>query len=323
MLFRLSLNKLRLLYFLFALIALSVLSLFVGVKDISFVDMFRWSDEQTMVLTISRIPRTVALVLAGVGMSVCGLIMQQMTQNRFVSPTTAGTLDAAKMGILVSVIFASQSDNFIRILFAFGFTFLASIIFLKIADRIRYRNIIFIPLVGLMFGGVLNSITTFFAYKNNAVQNVNAWMVGDFSGILQGNYELVYLSIPAVFITYLYANKFTVVGMGENFSKNLGLNYRAILNIGLFCIALTVSVIVLTVGAIPFLGLVIPNIVSILYGDNLRKTLPITAVFGAIFLLICDIIGRLIIYPFEVPIGMSVGVIGGIIFLILLMKKRR
>jgi len=314
---------LRLLYFLFALIALSVLSLFVGVKDISFVDMFRWSDEQTMVLTISRIPRTVALVLAGVGMSVCGLIMQQMTQNRFVSPTTAGTLDAAKMGILVSVIFASQSDNFIRILFAFGFTFLASIIFLKIADRIRYRNIIFIPLVGLMFGGVLNSITTFFAYKNNAVQNVNAWMVGDFSGILQGNYELVYLSIPAVFITYLYANKFTVVGMGENFSKNLGLNYRAILNIGLFCIALTVSVIVLTVGAIPFLGLVIPNIVSILYGDNLRKTLPITAVFGAIFLLICDIIGRLIIYPFEVPIGMSVGVIGGIIFLILLMKKRR
>lgn len=323
MLFRLSLNKLRLLYFLFALIALSVLSLFVGVKDISFVDMFRWSDEQTMVLTISRIPRTVALVLAGVGMSVCGLIMQQMTQNRFVSPTTAGTLDAAKMGILVSVIFASQSDNFIRILFAFGFTFLASIIFLKIADRIRYRNIIFIPLVGLMFGGVLNSITTFFAYKNNAVQNVNAWMVGDFSGILQGSYELVYLSIPAVFITYLYANKFTVVGMGENFSKNLGLNYRAILNIGLFCIALTVSVIVLTVGAIPFLGLVIPNIVSILYGDNLRKTLPITAVFGAIFLLICDIIGRLIIYPFEVPIGMSVGVIGGIIFLILLMKKRR
>lgn len=323
MLFRLSLNKLRLLYFLLALIALSVLSLFVGVKNISFVDMFRWTDEQTMILTISRIPRTTALVLAGVGMSVCGLIMQQMTQNRFVSPTTAGTLDAAKMGILVSVIFASQSDNFVRILFAFGFTFLASIIFLKIADRIRYRNIIFIPLVGLMFGGVLNSITTFFAYKNNAVQNVNAWMVGDFSGILQGNYELVYLSIPAVFITYLYANKFTVVGMGENFSKNLGLNYRAILNIGLFCISLTVSVIVLTVGAIPFLGLVIPNIVSIMYGDNLRKTLPITAVFGAIFLLICDIIGRLVIYPFEVPIGMSVGVIGGIIFLILLMKKRR
>ncbi|MFA5619834.1 MAG: iron chelate uptake ABC transporter family permease subunit [Weeksellaceae bacterium] len=313
----------RLLYFIFALIALAVISLFVGVKDIAVSDLFRWTDEQQLVMSISRIPRTVALILAGVGMSICGLIMQQMTQNRFVAPTTAGTLDAAKMGILASILFASQSGNFTRILFAFGFTFLASIIFLKIADRIRYRNIIFVPLVGLMFGGILNSITTFFAYKNNVVQNVNAWMVGDFSGILQGNYELVYLSIPAVVITYLYANKFTVVGMGENFSKNLGLNYRTVLNIGLFCVALTVSVVVLTVGTIPFLGLVIPNIVSILYGDNLRKTLPITAVFGAIFLLICDIIGRLIIFPFEVPIGMTVGIVGGVIFLILLIKKQR
>src|SRR5690554_1580757 len=284
--------------------------------------MFRWSDEQTMVLTISRIPRTVALVLAGVGMSVCGLIMQQMTQNRFVSPTTAGTLDAAKMGILVSVIFASQSDNFIRILFAFGFTFLASIIFLKIADRIRYRNIIFIPLVGLMFGGVLNSITTFFAYKNNAVQNVNAWMVGDFSGILQGRYELIYLSIPAVFITYLYANQFTVIGMGEEFSKNLGLNYRAVMALGLFCVSLTLSVIVITAGFIPFLGLVVPNIVTMIYGDNIKKVLPEVALSGALFLLVCDIVGRLIIYPFEVPIGLTVGIIGGFIFLILLLRQK-
>jgi len=314
---------LRLLYFIFALIVLAVISLFVGVKDIAVSDLFRWTDEQQLVMSISRIPRTAALILAGVGLSICGLIMQQMTQNRFVAPTTAGTLDAAKMGILASILFASQSGNFVRILFAFGFTFLASIIFLKIADRIRYRNIIFVPLVGLMFGGILNSITTFFAYKNNVVQNVNAWMVGDFSGILQGNYELVYLSIPAVLITYLYANQFTVVGMGENFSKNLGMNYRTVLNIGLFCVALTVSVVVLTVGTIPFLGLVIPNIVSILYGDNLRKTLPITAVFGAIFLLICDIIGRLIIFPFEIPIGMTVGIIGGVIFLILLIKKQR
>lgn len=292
-------------------------------KSISIVDIFRWDDEQLMIMSISRIPRTVALILAGVGMSVSGLIMQQMTQNRFVSPTTAGTLDAAKMGILFSVLLIGQSDQYVRMLFSFAFTFIASIIFLKIADRIRYRNIIFIPLVGLMFGGILNSITTFFAYKNNIVQDVNAWMVGDFSGILEGNYEIVYLCIPAVFLTYFYANKFTVVGMGENFSKNLGLNYRAVLNIGLFCVALTVSVVVLTVGAIPFLGLVIPNVVSILYGDNLRKTLPITAILGAIFLLICDIIGRLIIFPFEVPIGMTVGIIGGVIFLILLIKKQR
>lgn len=111
--------------------------------------------------------------------------------------------------------------------------------------------------------------------------------------------------------------------MGESFAKNLGLNYRTVMNIGLACISLTVSVVVLTVGSIPFLGLVIPNIVSLLYGDNLQKTLPITALMGAIFLVICDIIGRLVIHPFEIPIGMTVGIIGGLLFLILLIKKQR
>lgn len=305
------------------LFVLVFISLFVGVTDIAVFEILQWNDQQKLVMLISRIPRTVALILAGIGLSVCGLIMQQMTQNRFVSPTTAGSLDAAKMGILASLVFIPQSDVWIRSFFAFGFTFLASIIFLKIADRIRYRNVIFIPIVGLMFGGILNSITTFFAYKNDIVQDVNAWMMGDFSGVLQGKYELIYLSIPAVLITYLYANKFTVVGMGESFSKNLGLNYRAVMNIGLFCISLTVSVVVLTVGTIPFLGLVVPNIVSVLFGDNLKNTLPITAIFGAIFLLICDIIGRLVIFPFEVPIGMTVGLIGGVIFLILLIRQRK
>ena len=322
MLFRISLNKLKSIYFIIALILLAFISLFVGVKDIALADIFQWNEEELLTMAISRVPRTMALIFAGVGLSICGLIMQQMTQNRFVSPTTAGTLDAAKMGILASLIFLPQAVAAVKTLFAFALTFLASIVFLKIVDRIRYRNVIFIPLVGLIFGGILNSITTFFAYKNNIVQNVNAWMMGDFSGVLQGRYELIYLSIPAVVLTYLYANKFTVVGMGESFSKNLGLNYRAVMNIGLFCVSLTVSVIVITVGIIPFLGLIIPNIVSVMFGDNLRKTLPITAMFGAIFLLICDIVGRIIIFPFEVPIGMTVGIIGGVIFLVLLMKRR-
>ena len=322
MLFRISLNKLKSIYFIIALILLAFISLFVGVKDIALADIFQWNEEELLTMAISRVPRTMALIFAGVGLSICGLIMQQMTQNRFVSPTTAGTLDAAKMGILASLIFLPQAGAAVKTLFAFALTFLASIVFLKIVDRIRYRNVIFIPLVGLIFGGILNSITTFFAYKNNIVQNVNAWMMGDFSGVLQGRYELIYLSIPAVVLTYLYANKFTVVGMGESFSKNLGLNYRAVMNIGLFCVSLTVSVIVITVGIIPFLGLIIPNIVSVLFGDNLKKTLPITAMFGAMFLLICDIVGRLIIFPFEVPIGMTVGIIGGVIFLVLLMKRR-
>lgn len=303
-------------------IALAITSLFVGVADISLSDLLKSDAETILLFSISRVPRTVALILAGVGLSVSGLIMQQMTQNKFVSPTTAGTLEATKMGLLAALIIIPSVGFTGKMIFAFLFTFFASLLFLKIVQKIRFRNVIFVPLVGLMFGGILNSISTFFAVRMNIVQDTNAWMMGDFSSVLQGRYELIYLSLPAVVITYLYANKFTIVGMGEDFSKNLGLNYNAVMQIGLFCVSLTVSTVVITAGAIPFLGLVIPNIVSMMYGDHVRKTLPLIALFGAAFLLICDIIGRIVIYPFEIPIGMMVGIIGGVVFLILLLRKK-
>ncbi|MEP2689005.1 ABC transporter permease [Maribacter dokdonensis] len=311
------------------LLVLAIVSLLVGVSDISFLDILSGESNDLKLLTLSRIPRTVALIITGIGISVCGLIMQQMTQNKFVSPTTAGTLDAVELGILGSLIFLPQENIYLKVFFALGITFFASLIFIKIADSIRYRSVIFIPIVGLLFGGIINSITTFFAFQFNIVQDVGAgqdsigaWMMGDFSGILKGNYEPIFLCLPAVVITYWFANKFTVVGMGQDFAKNLGLNFRAVLNIGLFCVSLTVSSIVVTVGTIPFLGLVIPNIVSLFLGDNLRKTLPYTAIVGACFLLLCDVISRLLIFPFEVPIGMTVGLIGGVLFLILLLRKK-
>ncbi len=304
------------------LIVFSVISLFVGVADITLTDILQWDAEKMSLITISRIPRTVALILAGVGMSISGVIMQQMTQNKFVSPTTAGTLEAAKMGLLIFLIFVPTAGSGLRMLSAFLFTFAASLIFLGIVRKIRYRNVVFVPLVGLMFGGIIGSISTFFAVRLNIVQDTNAWMMGDFSGILQGRYELIYLSLPAIAITYLYANKFTVIGMGEDFSRNLGLNYKAIMNVGLFCVSLTVSSVVITAGAIPFLGLIVPNVVSLMFGDNLKKTLPLVALSGAIFLLVCDIVGRIVIYPYEIPIGVTVSIIGAVIFLILILRKR-
>ncbi|MBF6598225.1 MAG: iron chelate uptake ABC transporter family permease subunit [Fermentimonas sp.] len=313
----------RALVLIIILLVLASVSLFVGVADITFADILNWNIEKIELISISRIPRTAALILAGVGMSVSGVIMQQMTQNKFVSPTTAGTLEAAKMGLLIFIIFSPMGGTTVKMISAFAFTFLASILFLTIVRKIKHRNVIFVPLVGLMFGGIIGSVSTFFAVQLNIVQDTNAWMMGDFSSILQGRYELIYLTLPAIFITYLYANKFTVIGMGEDFSKNLGLNYNAIINIGLFCVSLTVSAVVITAGAIPFLGLIVPNVVSMIFGDNLKKTLPLVALSGAIFLLICDIVGRVVIYPYEIPIGVTVSIIGAIIFLLLLLWKNR
>ncbi|MGF2614778.1 ABC transporter permease [Rossellomorea vietnamensis] len=309
-------------YLLTALILLSLLSLFIGVSSITPMDLLDIHSEETQIFLISRLPRLAAIILAGAGMSIAGLIMQSLSRNKFVSPTTAGTLDATRLGILVSMILFVNASMIEKMIVAFVFALAGTFLFMQILDRIKFKDAVFIPLVGLMFGNILSSITTFFAYKSNVIQNMAAWLQGDFSLIMKGRYELLYISIPIMIIAYFYANRFTVTGMGEDFSKNLGVGYRSVVNSGLVLVALITVSVVLTVGMIPFVGLIIPNIVSIYKGDHLQRTLPHTAMLGAVFLLVCDILGRIIIFPYEITISLMVGVIGSAIFLFLLFRRK-
>ncbi len=303
------------------LIVLSIASIFIGVKDISLMDIVHWDQDKMQVVFISRLPRLISIIVAGVSLSISGLIMQQLSRNKFVSPTTAGTMDSAKLGVLVSLMLFTTASPLEKMLVAFVFALAGTFLFMQILKRIKFKDAIFIPLVGIMFGNIISSVTTFFAYKYDLIQNINSWLQGDFSMIMKGRYEILYLSIPLVIIAFLYANRFTVAGMGEDFAANLGMNYNRVLNIGLVIVSLISALVVLTVGMIPFLGLIIPNIVSIYRGDNLKNSLPNTALLGAVFVLACDILGRVVIYPYEISIGLTVGVIGSGIFLYLLMRR--
>lgn len=308
-------------YLLPLLLILSFISLFIGVQDISPLDLFRFTDDEIQTILINRVPRLLSILIVGMSLSVCGLIMQQLTQNKFVSPTTAGTMDWARLGILVAMIVFTQASTIERMFVAFLFALGGTLLFMKILERIRFKNVIFVPLVGLMLGSVVNSVTTFIAYRYDLIQTLSSWMQGSFSLVIRGRYELLYIGIPLVIIAFLFANRFTVAGMGKDFSTNLGMNYTRIMNVGLLIVALITATIVVTVGSIPFLGLIIPNIVSMMRGDNLKNSLPHTALFGAIFLLVCDILGRVLIYPYEIPIGLMVGVIGSALFLYLLLRR--
>lgn len=255
-------------------------------------------------------------------MSIAGLIMQSLSRNKFVSPTTAGTLDAAKLGIILSMLFFTNATYIQQIIFCFIFTLVGTLVFMQILDRIKFKDAIFVPLIGIMYGNILSAITTFLGYEANILQNISSWLMGSFTLVISGRYELLYVSIPAIILAYLYANKFTVAGMGEDFAKNLGLSYRFVLNLGLTLVAIISTSVVLTVGVIPFLGLIVPNIVSLYLGDNLRKTIPHTMILGIVFLLICDIAGRIIIHPYEIPVNITVAVIGSVIFLTMLFRGR-
>lgn len=311
-------------YVLLALLTiLSVCSLFIGVSSVPITALFHLNENQLNVLFASRIPRTVSILIAGSTLALAGLIMQQMMQNKFVSPTTAGTMEWAKLGILISLIFFPTEHILLKLLFAVLLSVAGTFLFVQMVHRIRFKDVIFVPLIGIMLGGIVSSFTTFIALKTNAVQSLGNWMTGNFAVITSGRYEVLYFSIPLLILTYVFANQFTIAGMGRDFSKNLGVNYDVIMNIGLFITATITALVVVTVGTLPFLGLIVPNIVSMFKGDHLKNALPHTAMLGAMFVMFSDIVGRVVVYPYEINIGLTIGIFGTVIFILMLMKGRR
>ena len=302
---------------------LALISLFIGVSDVSLSTLFGpdRSSRAVEVLLVSRVPRTVAIILAGMSMAVAGMIMQMLTRNRFVEPSTAGTVESASLGILLVILFAPETPVFGKMLIASITALAGTALFLRILRSIPLRSILVVPLVGLMLGGIISAITTFIAYRFELLQSLNSWTTGDFSGVLRGRYELLWLSFFLTVIAYIAADRFTVAGLGEDFTTNLGLNYRNIVTLGLVIVSMVSASVVVTVGMIPFLGLIVPNVVSMFIGDNVRRTVPWVAILGAGLVLACDIVGRLIRFPYEIPIGTMMGVVGSAIFLYLLLRR--
>lgn len=313
-------NKLTIIL-LCSLIGLSVLSLFVGVLEVTPSQLLNKDAEGLRILLVSRLPRLFAILCTGVGMSVAGLIMQQLCMNKFVSPTTGATISSAQLGILLALLFMPKSTLFSRSVFAFVTAIIGTWVFVWFIQKIQFKDTVMVPLVGIMFGNVIGGITSYLAFKYEMTQALSTWMVGHFSLILRGRYEIVYMVVPLVILAFLFANHFNIVGMGKDFSKNLGVPYQLVLFMGLTITAMITASIVVVVGSISYIGLIIPNLVTMFKGDRIRGTMIDTALFGAIFVLVCDMIGRIVIMPYELPIEMIVGIIGSILFVILLLYR--
>lgn len=302
---------------------LIISSIFIGLVNVPPFDISTWTSRQHLVLLASRLPRTISLLIAGASVSVSGLVMQNLMQNKFVSPNTVGTMDSAKLGIVFVMIFLPNATSLTKMSMAFVFALLGTSLFLLMSRYIMSKSSIMLPLVGIMFGNIIGSIANFLAFKYQLVQNVTSWLQGNFSIVMRGSYELLYLSIPLFILIYLFAYQFTIIAAGQEMSTNLGISYQKMRLFGVGIIALTSSIVLVSVGNIPFLGIIVPNLVTLKFGDQMKKNLPLTAYFGAAFLIICDIIGRTIISPYEISASLIVGVLGSVCFVALLLKEGR
>ncbi len=297
--------------------ALLVVSLFTGVYDVVGAD-----DGSTM-FSITRIPRTIALVLSGAAMAMCGLVMQLLTQNRFVEPTTTGTTEWAGLGLLTVMILFPGASIFSRMLGAVLFAFIGTMVFFLFLRRVSLRSSLIVPIVGIMLGAVVGSVSTFLALKTDMLQNIGIWFAGSFTSVLRGQYELLWLVGLVVVAVFFVADRFTVAGLGKEVATNVGLNYDRIILLGTSLIAIASGVVTVVVGNLPFLGLIVPNVVSLIRGDDLRSNLPWVCLLGIALVTVCDLIGRTIIMPFEVPVSLILGVVGAIVFIALLLRQRR
>lgn len=296
--------------------ALVALSLFVGAYDLG------GDDFGAEMFWISRVPRTAALVLAGCAMAVSGLIMQLLTQNRFVEPSTTGTTEWAAPGLLVTVVIAPAAPVGVRMVVASLAAFAGTLVFLAILRRISLRSSLVVPLVGIMLGAVVSSFTTYLAVTTNALQMLGTWFMGSFTSIVRGRYEILWVVAIVVVLVFLYADRITVAGLGRDVATSVGLDHGRVLLVGTALVAVATGMTTVVVGFLPFLGLVVPNLVSMWRGDNARTNLPWVCLGGVAIVVVCDIVGRVIRMPFEVPVSMILGVVGSVVFLSLLLRMR-
>ncbi len=286
-------------------------------------DLFAADPHAWLIFWQTRLPRTIAILLVGAALALSGMIMQLLTRNRFVEPSTAGTVESASLGILFIIIFLPDIPVLGKMIVATLFAMMGTLLFMFLLRRIPLKSTLIVPLTGIMLSYIIGSLTNAIADYEMLLPSLQAYLFGSFTMILEGKYELLWLSLPLCILAYYTADRFTVASLGEDLTNNLGLNYRVVMFFGLFIVASITAVVVCTVGRIPFVGLIIPNIVSSFMGDNMRYTAPWVAISGAGLILICDLLGRMIHPSFEIPISTIMGVIGSFMFIILLLRWRK
>ena len=274
-------------------------------------------------LQLTRVPRTVALVLAGASMSMAGLVMQLMTQNRFVEPTTVGTTEWAGLGLLLTYVLLPSPGIMTRMVVAIVFAFIGTMVFFAFLRRVALKSSLIVPIVGIMFGAVISAVSTFIALQFDLLQMLGSWFAGRFTGVEVGRYEPLWIVLVIAAVVVLIADRFTVAGLGKDIATNVGLNYERIVFLGVGLVAIVTGVVTVVIGSLPFLGLIVPNLVSMVRGDNLRTNIPWVFLTGIWIVTICDIIGRVVIMPFEVPVSLVLGVVGSAVFIFLLVRQRK
>lgn len=161
-------------------------------------------DGRDMFMT-TRIPRTIALVLAGAAMAMSGLVMQLLTQNRFVEPTTTGTTEWAGLGLLFSMIVLPHASVLGRMVISVVFSFIGTMVFFAFLRRVTLRSSLIVPIIGIMLGAVVSAVSSFVALTTDKLQQLGIWFMGSFTSVYEGQYEVLWIVLLVLLAVFFYA----------------------------------------------------------------------------------------------------------------------
>ncbi len=306
-----------------------ILALILGRYKISISMFFKllftnegYDIERSIIINL-RIPRTIITALTGLALSVSGLLYQEVFQNKLVSPDLLGVSSGAGVGAAFAILIG-LSTVFVSV-FAFIVGILTVFLTLFIAKIMRNKSSTILTLSGIIVGGFMSSVLSFIKYLADAettLSTITFWLMGSFeNSTMKDVYVLLPIVVVCSIIIILISYRINVVALGKEEAQTKGINYRFYRMLVIILATLLTASSVAICGTISWIGLVVPHIVRLMVGRNTKKTIPLSMIFGATFMIIVDIISRTFTAA-EIPISAVTGLFGTIIFVILLFIRR-
>lgn len=317
------------------LIIIFPIALMVGRYDISanvFYDIILGGSgahpmESSIIFNL-RVPRTCIAAIAGAALSVSGLIYQETFRNPLVSPDLLGVTSGASVGAASAIVIGMAT--LMVSLFAFLAGIVAVVLTIAVSRIFRSRSSAVLVLSGIFVGGFMGaclSLIKYFADPESTLADITFWLMGSCASAVMLDVWILLVSVlPCIIILMMIGWRINIVSLGREEAQTRGINYNhyrnGIIVLSTFMTACAVSF----VGTIGWVGLVVPHIVRLMLGDKLgsdaRKTIPLTALFGAIFIVVADVVSRTFTSA-EIPLGVITGVSGIAVFIAIIAFRRR
>lgn len=309
------------------LVLVFIISLFVGSSKISIIDSMKGlfdssNNTISIIMRNIRLPRVIGAVVAGAGLAASGVLLQNITNNELASPNIIGVNSGAGLITIILLSIFPSLINYISIGSFIG-AFLTTILILSISYRIG-NNKVSIILSGIAITTLLNAgINLISLIDNDVLDSYKYFSIGSLNGI-----NIKQLIIPIIFIiislviSIITSSKSETLILGDSLAKSLGTRVTLYRIITILCASMLASAVVSFAGLLGFVGLVVPHIARKINGCSLKDSIITSSIVGAILVLVCDTLGRIIFYPTEIPVGIIMAFVGCPFFIYLLLRRK-